>query len=206
MVCCISYCKSSKNSKLSPLQLLRDWSQYHLPDKSSLRLVFVFTVFIQHLEFSIISVASKKGGSPKGWNLMEIQQCKDGTKSGVVWSQLLIAHKSQCSDPSLESTSLLPSAPHALPLWSISQSPGRIHSTRPMGWLKSLWRDLCSDVGRVELTCQGTPTRWPEGSEEGTVTNTRWELWPWRGSPDRSCAWRQANWATVRQMWSREGL
>lgn len=51
-------------------------------------------------------------------------------------------------------------------------------------------------VGLEEPTCKVTPTPWPDGPKEGTITSTRWELPPWNRAPERSCACREANWAT----------
>lgn len=87
-------------------------------------------------------------------------------------------------------TSATISAPFLCDLLVRALAGDRVHSQ----W--SDWRvyeetfaGLCSALGKVELTCQGTHTRRPEMSKEGTVTNTKWELWPWRGSLDRSYAW-----------------
>lgn len=51
-------------------------------------------------------------------------------------------------------------------------------------------------AGLEEPTCKVTPTPWPDGPKEGTISSTRWELSPWNRAPERSCACREANWAT----------
>lgn len=107
------------------------------------------------------SVASKKHGFPQGLkhNGNTIMQGWDQVRSGPGLAP--VSSQKPSSDPSLEPTSLLPILCSFTLSWSVRILAGNT-------WC-SQWGDrrvyegtFCSDVGKVELTYQGRPTRWPK--------------------------------------------
>ena len=140
--------------------------------------------------------ACKETGAPKCWFTQGLKHTGSTIVQG--WNQVrsdlelvpVVPWKPEFWLLFSTHTSATISAPFLCDLLVRALAGDRVHSQ----W--SDWRvyeetfaGLCSALGKVELTCQGTHTRRPEMSKEGTVTNTKWELWPWSGSLDRSYAW-----------------